>query len=354
LTLALEQLDVPFGAHPGLARVSLALAPGERVALVGASGSGKTSLLRAIAGLGPVTHGSIRIGDTDVTALPPHRRDAVYLQQTPLLFPHMNVADNVAFPLRIRGLMRPERLRRAAEALESVRLGGYGLRMPHTLSGGQRHRAALARAVVARPKALLLDEPLTGLDPSLRNEVRDALLAVHREYQPALLLVTHDLDEAALIADRIGVLLDGRLDRIGAPAELLTFPGSLAVARFLGGFVELPGTYRNGVFESQLGSFSVARPPEREGAATALIRNDAVRLDAQGPGGFPVRVQAVRVLARRMQVTVVAGDTMIELTVGTGAAPRAGDEVRLVIPPEFAAAVAPGPPSCAGPPRIVV
>lgn len=330
MTLTLDGLDVPFGGAPGLAGVSLDAAAGERVVLVGASGAGKTSLLRAVAGLGRMSAGTVRIGGVDVTGLPAERRDAVYLQQTPLLFPHMTVAGNVAFPLRVRGIDADERHRRAADALASVRLADFGARMPHELSGGQRHRAALARAVVARPKVLLLDEPLAALDPSLRAEVRDALLAVNAAYGPALLLVTHDLDEAALIADRVGVLIDRRLAQVAAPEELLRFPASLAVARFLGGFVELSGEMRNGIFESALGRWPVARATVREGRAIGVIRSDGVLI---GGEGVPARVQSVRVLAARTQVVVAAGDVTIEVSVGAGGAPRTGDAVRLAAVP---------------------
>lgn len=332
MTLELDRLAVPFGTAPGLTDVSLAVGPGERVVLIGASGAGKTSLLRAVAGLAPATGGNIRIGGRDASALPPERRNAVYLQQTPLLFPHMSVAENVAFPLRVRGVAAAERDRRVAEAIASVRLGGLGGRMPQTLSGGQRHRAALARAVVARPQVLLLDEPLTGLDPSLRAEVRDAVLAVAREYGPALLLVTHDLDEAAVIADRIGVLLDRTLVQVSAPGELLTFPASLAVARFLGGFVELRGRIADGVFHCALGSFVAGRQRAAEGAAIGVVRSDAL---AFATAGAPARVRAARTLAGRMQVTVAVGNETLELAVAAAGAPAPGDDVRLVVSPDF-------------------
>jgi putative spermidine/putrescine transport system ATP-binding protein len=332
VTLALDRLAVPFGAAPGLGEVSLAVARGERVVLVGASGAGKTSLLRAVAGLGITTGGTVHIGGRDASALPPEQRDAVYLQQTPLLFPHMSVADNIAFPLRVRGVGPAERHGRVAEAIASVRLDGLGSRMPHTLSGGQRHRAALARAVVARPQVLLLDEPLTGLDPSLRAEVRDAVLAVGREYGPAILLVTHDLDEAAVIADRIGVLLDRTLVQVAAPGELLTFPASLAVARFLGGFVELRGRIAGGVFHCALGSFVAGRQVRIEGAATGVVRSDAFSF---GATGTPGRVRAVRTLAGRMHVTIALGDETLGLAVPAAAAPAPGDDVRLTVPPDF-------------------
>lgn len=332
MSLALDRLAVPFGTAPGLNEVSLAVARGERVVLVGASGAGKTSLLRAVAGLGITTGGTVHIGGLDASALPPERRDAVYLQQTPLLFPHMSVADNIAFPLRVRGVGSGERGRRVAEAIASVRLDGFGPRMPHTLSGGQRHRAALARAVVARPQVLLLDEPLTGLDPSLRAEVRDAVLAVGREYSPAILLVTHDLDEAAVIADRVGVLLDRTLVQVAAPGELLTFPASLAVARFLGGFVELRGHVAGGVFHCALGSFVAGRQARIEGPATGVVRSDALSVGASGTSG---RVRSVRILAGRVSVTVAMGNETLELAAPAAAAPAPGDDVRLTVPPDF-------------------
>ena len=332
MTLELDMLDVPFGAGPGLHSISLRLGAGDRMVLVGASGAGKTSLLRAVAGIGRSTSGSVRIGGRDVTRLPPERRGAVYLPQTPLLFPHMTVGENVAFPLRIRGLGPAERKRSAQAALAAVRLDGFAMRAPDTLSGGQRHRTALARAVVARPEVLLLDEPLTALDPSLRAEVRAALLAVHREYGPALLLVTHDLDEAALIADRIGVLLDGRLAQVAAPADLLTFPASLAIARFIGGFVEIPGQLRGDLFQSVLGTFRIVRRPAEDGPATAVVRADAITVRRDGAAAA---VRAVRTLASRVQVVVTAGDATMEIYAPPGDAPAVGDTIGLAVPSDL-------------------
>jgi putative spermidine/putrescine transport system ATP-binding protein len=331
MSLELDGLAVPFGDAPGLTDVSLTVGAGERVVLVGASGSGKTSLLRAIAGLGASSGGRIRIGGRDVTAVPTERRGAVYLQQTPALFPHMTVAENVGFPLRIRGVEAAERERREAKALALVRLDEVGSRRPGTLSGGQRHRAALARAVIARPDVLLLDEPLTGLDPTLRVDVRDGLLAVQKEYGPALLLVTHDLDEAAAVGDRIGVLLGLRLAQVAPAAELLTFPESLAVARFLGGFAEIAGEVSSGVFHSALGSFG-CRNPLRDGPGVGVVRSDAVALAG---GSIVGRVVAVRTLAARVQVTVLLGDEVIGLSVAAAGAPHAGDEVRPAIAPDL-------------------
>jgi ABC-type sugar transport system ATPase subunit len=244
--LALRHLDVAFGGDsaagaPGLSGVNLDMAEGERLVLVGASGEGKSTLLRAIAGLIPIRGGEIQMRGVPIHHRPPEARNAVYLHQEPVLFPHLTVAENIAFPLRVRGVADTKRNVRVLELLEQVRLGGMERRLPHTLSGGQRHRVALARAVIAKPQLLLLDEPLTGLDPILRRDVRDTILALlEGPDAPALLMVTHDLEEAGWIGSRIGILIRGRLAQIAPPRTLFRAPETLEVARFLGHGVEIP------------------------------------------------------------------------------------------------------------------
>lgn len=270
--LEVRSLDVPFGmglenglAEPGsrgggslstgpvreegvrgLRDISFSVGGRERFALVGASGVGKTSLLQVISGFRRPSKGRVLVEGRDVTKRPPEDRDVVFLTQRPVLFPHLSVFENVAFPLRVRKVPRDRIFHRVEEALRSVRLEGLSHRRPGSLSGGQAHRVALARAVVARPRVLLLDEPLTSLDPALRGEVRQAVLSVHREYGPALVLVTHDLEEAGRMADRVGLLLDGRLEQVGPPAQVFRNPGSVEVARFLGLPNEMSGTISPG------------------------------------------------------------------------------------------------------------
>ena len=241
-TLVVQNLFVPFGTEPGLHDVSLRVARGERVVIVGPSGAGKTSLLRAIAGLTAITNGSVSIAGRDVTQLPPEQRGAVYMHQTPLLFPHLSVFENVAFSLRVRGVATVEINERVHEALQKVQLDALATRAPHTLSGGQQHRAALARAVVSRPELLLLDEPFSSLDPRLRDDVRDALVALQEEFKLSVLLITHDVDEASRLADRIGVLMDGRIMQMGTPADVFESPTTTAVAVALGRRNILEGT----------------------------------------------------------------------------------------------------------------
>jgi ABC-type sugar transport system ATPase subunit len=326
--LEVAGLEAPFGAGPGLSAVSFAVAPGERLAIVGGSGAGKTTLLRAIAGLGPLTGGHIAIKGRDVGAEPAERRDAVYLHQTPLLFPHLSVAENVAFPLRVRHVPRGEIEQRVGDALAAVHLDGFRGRSPRTLSGGQRHRVALARAVVARPAVLLLDEPLSALDPTLRDEVRASLLALQSQYQPAMVLVTHDLDEAGVLGDRIGVLLDGRIAQLAAPDELFVTPASVAVARFLGIPNIVAGTFReDGRFDSALGSVRVLHRPAPLSAAdrVAVFRPDAARV-VQG-GALSGRVLNIRQGPRGTAIQLEVGGLVVEIAPGGHTLPQPGATV---------------------------
>lgn len=324
--LVAHALDIPFGAAPGLHDVTVEVGAGECVAIVGASGAGKTSLLRAVAGLLRPTAGRVEVAGRDVTDVPAERRDAVYLHQTPVLFPHLDVAGNVAFPLRIRRVPRNAAAARVDAALAQVRLEGLGHRGVDGLSGGQRQRVALARALVASPALLLLDEPLSALDPALRDEVRDAILAVRDDDGPGMLLVTHDLDDAARLGHRICVLIDGRVAQVAAPDTLFENPASLAVARFLGVPNRIDGMVGEGRFRCMLGEWPAdgAAP----GRATAVFWPDAVVLDAAGEGGT---VEAVRRLPLHATATLRVGDVRLEAAVDPGAPPRVGDTVRFRI-----------------------
>jgi ABC-type sugar transport system ATPase subunit len=331
VTSALEVrgLAAPFGRDRGLSDISFDVAPGERLVIVGGSGAGKTTLLRAIAGLGLMSEGRVSIAGRDVTAEVPERRDAVYLHQTPLLFPHLSAGDNVAFPLRVRRVRAGEVERRVHEALAAVRLETVAGRAPRTLSGGQRHRVALARAVVARPSVLLLDEPLSALDPTLRDEVRDSLLTLQRAYQPAMLLVTHDLDEAGLLADRIGVLLDGRLAQLAPPVQLFARPVSLAVARFLGIPNLLQGEVRaDGAFESVLGRLAPAAGAPGPGPGVAVLGPDGLSVADAGPRG---EVVAIQHRPRDITAVVQLGPMRLEVRVNGAALPAVGDQLPLAI-----------------------
>ncbi|GAC1655267.1 MAG: ABC transporter ATP-binding protein [Gemmatimonadaceae bacterium] len=310
--LQLDCVAVQFGDRPGLDALSLTVAAGERVVVVGPSGVGKTSLLRAVAGLAPIRSGYVHVGTNDVTDLPPERRGVVYLHQSPVMFSHLSVADNVAFPLRVRGGRGRAVDLRVRTALAAMRLASFERRATHTLSGGQRHRVALARAIAARPAALLLDEPLSTLDPTLRDEVREAIITAQAEYGPAMILVTHDLDDAGLLADRIAVLLDGRIAQIATPAELFSHPATLSVARFLGVYQQVPGHVRaGGAIESVLGVLPgttwSGSAPVASGVVVA-VRAEGLRLGPSDQGTALGHVVAYRPRVRGATVLVAVDD----------------------------------------------
>ena len=329
--LRVSDLSIRFGDAPGLSGVTFDVAAGERLVLLGASGSGKTTLLRAIAGLSPLAGGEIEIGGTKATHLPAERRDTVYLHQTPMLFPHLSVFENVAFPLRIRGV--PEaRVRADVERLlASVLLAAYQDRRPHMLSGGQRHRVALARAVAAGPKVLLLDEPLASLDPVLRDEVRTALLALQEAFHPALVIVTHDLEDAAVLGDRIGLLVGSTLAQLDRPEQIFRHPATLQVARFLGVANEVPGEISAGHFQSTLGSLPV-ETTLREGPAVAVFGADALRWSSDGP--ITAVFQSCRHGPERVTRSLTVGDLTLTSTAALDREPSRGDELRLALDAE--------------------
>ena len=236
MTSAIELAGVSrlFGAMRALDDVSLAIAPGEFFALLGPSGSGKTTCLRLIAGFDRPTHGKILLDGENVTAIPPFDRSVNTVFQDYALFPHMSVAENVAYGPRVRGVAEPERKRLALEVLDLVRLAKLADRSPAQLSGGQKQRVALARALINKPKVLLLDEPLGALDLRLREEMQIELKAIQQQVGITFVYVTHDQGEALSMADRVAVFRDGRMEQLDSPRELYEHPRTAFVARFVG------------------------------------------------------------------------------------------------------------------------
>jgi putative spermidine/putrescine transport system ATP-binding protein len=214
--------------------VDLEIAPGEFFTLLGPSGSGKTTTLRLIAGFERPDEGRIELHGRDVTRVPPYERDVNTVFQDYALFPHMTVAENVGYGLRVKGVPRRERARRVAEALELVQLPNVGGRKPIQLSGGQRQRIALARSLVNRPRVLLLDEPLGALDLKLRQEMQIELKRIQQDVGLTFVYVTHDQEEALTMSDRLAVFNEGRIEQLGAPAEVYERPATEFVAGFIG------------------------------------------------------------------------------------------------------------------------
>jgi putative spermidine/putrescine transport system ATP-binding protein len=232
--IRLRGLRKTFGPVVAVDELDLDILDGEFFAMLGPSGSGKTTVLRMIAGFEAPTAGTVELGGVDATALPPFRRDVNTVFQDYALFPHMSVERNVGYGLRVRGVPRDEQARRVGEALEMVRLAGYGARRPAQLSGGQRQRVALARALVNRPRVLLLDEPLGALDLKLREQMQLELKVIQREVGITFVFVTHDQDEALTLCDRLAVFNDGRVEQLGSAVEVYERPATRFVAQFVG------------------------------------------------------------------------------------------------------------------------
>ena len=232
--IRLTALTKSFGNVNAVDNLDLDIAEGEFFSMLGPSGSGKTTVLRLIAGFEQPTSGTIELRGNDVTGNAPFDRDVNTVFQDYALFPHMTVLDNVAYGLRVRGVGRAERRERAAAALESVALGGYGDRKPSQLSGGQRQRVALARATVVQPKVLLLDEPLGALDLKLREQMQVELKELQRSLGITFIFVTHDQEEALTLSDRIAVFNKGKIEQLGTPTEIYESPASPFVAGFVG------------------------------------------------------------------------------------------------------------------------
>jgi len=234
VSLTLSAISAHYGSTKVLEDLSLHVAEGELVSLLGASGCGKTTTLRLIAGFLEPTSGSIQLGDRDLTRLPAHARDIGLVFQTYALFPHLNVRDNVAFGLKQRGEARTSRKRKADEVIDRVGLGGFADRFPANLSGGQRQRVALARALVIEPRLLMFDEPLSNLDAKLRVDMRVEIRRLQQANHTTALYVTHDQEEAFSISDRVAIMDAGRIMQLDRPEVLYSSPANAFVARFVG------------------------------------------------------------------------------------------------------------------------
>ena len=232
--IVIEGISKTFGAFTAVDSVNLRIYKGEMFALVGASGCGKTTLLRMLAGFASPSGGRILIDDVDMTAVPPHQRPVNMMFQSYALFPHMTVEQNVGYGLRRMTLESDVRTKRVREALDMVQLGSMAKRKPHQLSGGQRQRVALARALIRRPKVLLLDEPLSALDKKLREQTQFELMNIQDQVGITFVFVTHDQDEAMALSTRIAVMNRGQLVQVGTPSEIYEFPQNRFVADFIG------------------------------------------------------------------------------------------------------------------------
>jgi ABC-type Fe3+/spermidine/putrescine transport system ATPase subunit len=285
VAVEIDDLSVSYGTTPVLHRVSAEVGAGEFVALLGPSGCGKTTLLRAIAGFVKPAAGRIRAGGRDITQEPPERRGTAMVFQSYALWPHMTVAKTIGYGLVIRGWEKPRIAARVQEMLRLLRLEGLGDRLPAQLSGGQRQRVALGRALAIAPEILLLDEPMSNLDARIREGVRHEIRALQRALGITAIHVTHDREEAMILADRIVILHEGRVAQAGPPEELWARPASAYVADFLGATNRLPVMVRDGLAESGAAEPPLRLPPglaAQAGPATLHFRPEEARLLAPG------------------------------------------------------------------------
>jgi putative spermidine/putrescine transport system ATP-binding protein len=284
--LSLNGLSKHYGDFYAVREVSLTIADGEFLVLLGPSGCGKTTTLRMVAGFIEPSAGHVRLAGQDVTLLPPWRRNAGMVFQSYALFPHMTVAQNVAFGLEMRKLSRADIDRRVEETLALVRLGGYGGRLPRQLSGGQQQRVALARALAIRPDVLLLDEPLSNLDAKLRQEVRVEIRELQRQLGLTTVMVTHDQEEALTMADRLVVMNEGSVRQVGSQRDLYERPADRFVAGFVGrttflaGAVEAPGRFRSD------GGLALACAGGNPGHAVLSLRPERIEIGLQPRSGL--------------------------------------------------------------------
>jgi iron(III) transport system ATP-binding protein len=309
LPLRLEHLAKRFGKVTAVDDVSLAVNPGELFFLLGPSGCGKTTLLRLLAGFYEPDAGRVLFGDKDVTALPPHRRHCGMVFQNYALWPHMTVLENLTFGLKVQGIEKAERRRRATAMLEVVQMGEYARRRPTQLSGGQQQRVALARALVIGPDLLLLDEPLSNLDAKLRLQLRTEIRRIQRSAGVTSVYVTHDQDEALAMADRLAVIREGRIVALGNPRDLYLNPPDVWVAGFLGATNLLEGHIRKcdgagALVETAFGPVRTTQAPPDLAAGAAVtisVRPESVRLLAPEGSAPPDNVFPATVLARTFQ-----------------------------------------------------
>lgn len=331
--LQLDGVSYRYGrGDPALRDLSLTVEPGELVALLGPSGCGKTTALKIIAGLLPPTTGDVLVDGDSVLGTPPEKRRAAMVFQKSLLFPHMSVADNVGFGLRMRGAQKQDSESRIQEALHQVQMGGFADRRPGELSGGQQQRVALARALVTEPRLLLLDEPLSALDANLRSEMRELIKSLQRDGGYTTVFVTHDQEEAVVLADRIALLFDGELQMYDHPQAFYDRPTSREVAKFFGAANFLDGHAENGTIHTPLGKLKLSNPGPT-GDVTLTVRPEAVRLES-GENSFATRIASVTYLGTQVNYTLETNGTKLRASLPPHVRLEVGDEVTARLPAE--------------------
>lgn len=330
--------EYPNGVR-GVDGVDIEIADGEFFALLGPSGCGKTTLLRAIAGLETITEGSLHIGDEDMTHREPGERGVAMVFQDYALFPHMDVADNIAYPLRIRKIAKDVRREAAADTAGKLSLDGLLERRPGQLSGGQQQRVALARAITIRPQVLLLDEPLSNLDARLRLEARTFLKELQRELRVTSVFVTHDQAEALALADRMAVMKDGKIQQVGTPRQVFHTPNNTFVASFIGSYPMnlIDGVYRDGKVHVLDAELTIATETMAELAHEQSVvfgaRPEYIAWSGEArPDSIVAEVVTVENLGAEALVTSRVGDERFQCVTDEEDVPEVGQRCWFTVP----------------------
>ena len=335
-SVRMEGVVKKHGSFTALHGMDLAIEPGEFFALLGPSGSGKTTTLRILAGLEEIDEGRVWLDDVDVTYQQPGERDVAMVFQSYALYPHMTVAENIAFPLRMIGTPKADIAVAAKEAAAKVNIGHLMDRRPGQLSGGQQQRVALARAIVRKPRLFLLDEPLSNLDAKLRIETRAELRRLQRSLGVTAVYVTHDQEEAMTVADRVAVFMEGRLVQIGTPKDIFMRPATVAVAGFIGTppMNLLPAMLSGGRVRVEDAVVPVAAAPAGDREIVLGVRPGDLRIAAEG---IPARVEFVEDLGDALVVNLAVGTQRVKLkTDPEGIALAEGETVHLSFSPDAA------------------
>jgi ABC-type sugar transport system ATPase subunit len=336
--LSLSSVRKTFGAHEVIRGVDLEIGHGEFVVFVGPSGCGKSTMLRMISGLEDVTAGAIRIDGLDVTRAAPSKREIAMVFQSYALFPHMTVAQNIGFGLRLNGVDKASIRNRVAQVAEILQIQDLLERTPRELSGGQRQRVAIGRAIIRDPKIFLFDEPLSNLDAALRVQMRLEIARLHARLGATMIYVTHDQTEAMTLADRIVVFNGGRIEQVGAPMELYERPANLFVAGFIGAPAMnlMEGVVTHGGLS--LASRHRIMPGKwaADGAVTVGVRPEHIRVATPGEGDLDGRIEIVERLGAEVYAYVqTRGSSGLVTLRLPGSTPlRTGDEVAMALEPD--------------------
>jgi len=331
--LLLKNITIQYGSTPVVRNFNLEVLDGEMVALLGPSGTGKTTVLKAVAGLIHPHKGEIIIDGQPVNDLPPEKRNAVMVFQKSLLFPFLNVTQNIAFGLRMQGRQGRDSRQKIQEIMQLTELAGLEQRKVHELSGGQQQRVSLARALVLKPAILLLDEPLSNLDANLRQQMRELIQDIQAETRITTLFVTHDQAEALMISHRVGLLLDGRLRQVGKPRDLFYRPADPDVARFFGGCNFIRGRIKDGHFHSEFATVPTTQPNGNGHLGTAAIRPEDILITSETRFNLQGQVQKTSFEGSATRIWVQCqGNRFVVLTSDADFSP--GQNVGLHLPPE--------------------